>query len=219
MLSISALKANGKEIIKDMIAVVKRGGGWYDYEWDGKQKSSYVVKVDDTLWIGCGEYTESSLRTFYLFGMALIPIAWLMVSLGVLKMPAHWATMIGLAAAAPLAFFVFKTPLLLVSTAALEGMALGFWRQDDLAAKHRRRHRSHRPGGVRRQAVEPDAEVLHLLRRVTGSLRVPGQHVLHGPLTRSRNVIDPPTTNGMTIRPIIWAPCPTPPSPLNAGMV
>jgi len=119
--------ANGKEIIKDMIAVVKKGGGWYDYEWDGKQKSSYVVKVDDTLWIGCGEYTESSLRTFYLFGMALIPIAWLMVSLGVLKMPAHWATLIGLATAAPLAFFVFKMPLLSVSTAALEGMALGLW--------------------------------------------------------------------------------------------
>ena len=196
--------ANGREIIKDMIAVVKKGGGWYDYEWDGKQKSSYVVKVDDTLWIGCGEYTESSSRTLYLFGIALIPIAWLMVSLGVLKMPAHKATLIGLAAAAPLAFFVFKTPLLLVSTAALEGMALGFWRQDDLAAKHRRRHRSHRPGGVRRQAVEPDAEVLHLLRRVTGNPRVPGKQVLHGPLTRGPNVIDPPKTNGMTIRPIIW---------------
>ena len=119
--------AKGKEIIKDMIAVVKRGGGWYDYEWDGKHKSSYVVKVDDTLWIGCGEYTESSSRTFYLFGMALIPIAWLMVSLGVLKMPAHRATVIGLAAAALLAFLVFRMPLLSLSTAALEGMALGLW--------------------------------------------------------------------------------------------
>ncbi len=119
--------ANGKEIIKDMIAVVKRGGGWYDYEWDGKHKSSYVVKVDDTLWIGCGEYTESNSRILGLFGMALIPIAWLMVSLGVLKMPAHKATVIGLAAAALLAFFVFKMPLLLVSTAALEGVALGLW--------------------------------------------------------------------------------------------
>ena len=120
--------ANGKEIIKDMIAVVKRGGGWYDYEWDGKHKSSFVVKVDDTLWIGCGEYTESASRIFHLFGMALIPIAWLMVSLGVLKMPAHKkATLIGPAAAALLAFFVFKMPPLSVSTAALEGMALGLW--------------------------------------------------------------------------------------------
>jgi lactate permease len=118
---------SGKEIIKGMIAVVKRGGGWYDYEWDGKHKSSYVVKVDDTLWIGCGEYTESTSRIFQLFGMALVPIAWLMISLGVLKMPAHKATVIGLAAAALLAFFVFKIPLLLVSTAALEGVALGLW--------------------------------------------------------------------------------------------
>jgi lactate permease len=119
--------ASGKEIIKAMIAVVKRGGGWYNYERDGKQKSSYVVKVDDTLWIGCGEYTESESRISGLFGMALIPIAWLMVSLGVLKMPAHKATAIGLAAAALLAFFAFKVPLLLVSTAALEGVALGLW--------------------------------------------------------------------------------------------
>ena len=119
--------ANGKEIIKGMIAVVKRGGGWYDYEWDGKQKSSYCVKVDDTLWIGCGEYTESAARISLLFGMALIPIAWLMISLGVMKLPAHEATAIGLAAAALLAFFVFKMPLLWVSTAALEGMALGLW--------------------------------------------------------------------------------------------
>ncbi|WP_173086552.1 lactate permease LctP family transporter, partial [Fundidesulfovibrio magnetotacticus] len=119
--------ADGKEFIKDMIAVVKKGGGWYDYEWQGREKTSYVVKVDDTLWIGCGEYNESASRTYYLFAMALIPIAWLMVSLGVLKMPAQKATAIGLAATALLAFFVFKMPLLLVSSAALEGVALGLW--------------------------------------------------------------------------------------------
>ena len=119
--------ANGKQIIKDMIALAKRGGGWYEYEWDGKHKSSYVVKVDPTLWIGCGEYTESTARISVLFGTALIPIVWLMIALGVCKLPAHNATMIGLAGAALLALFVFKMPLLWVSTAALEGMALGLW--------------------------------------------------------------------------------------------
>ena len=118
---------SGKEIIKDMIALVKKGGGWYNYEWDGRLKSSYVVKVDDGLWIGCGEYTESVSKVLYLFSIALIPIVWLMVALGALKMPGHKATAIGLAATILLAFFVFKMPVLLVSTAALEGIALGLW--------------------------------------------------------------------------------------------
>lgn len=119
--------ADGKYIIKDLIAIANKGGGWYDYTWDDKDKSSYVIKVDDTLWIGCGEYHVDSSRAWFLFGMALIPIIWLIVSLGVLKMPAHITTMLTLVITLLLGMFTFKMPLLTAATAALEGAALGLW--------------------------------------------------------------------------------------------
>lgn len=118
---------DGKEIIRDMIGIVKKGGGWYDYKWDDHEKSSYVVKVDDTLWLGCGEYRDHISRTYFLFCVALIPIVWLMVSLGVLKMPAHVTTCLSLAVTVVLALMVFKMPMISALTATLEGVALGLW--------------------------------------------------------------------------------------------
>lgn len=118
---------DGKFVIKDMISLARMGGGWYDYKWDGKAKSSYIVKVDDGLWIGCGEYHIGESRAWFLFGMALIPIIWLIVSLGVLKMPAHITTMVTLGMTFLLGMFTFKMPFLLAATAALEGAALALW--------------------------------------------------------------------------------------------
>lgn len=54
--------ADGKFVIKDLITVAKNGGGWHQYKWENPttqkiaDKASYVVKVDDTLWLGCGIY-------------------------------------------------------------------------------------------------------------------------------------------------------------------
>lgn len=54
--------ADGKFMVKGLMDVAKRGGGWYDYKWSNPQtkkiqdKTSYVVKIDDGLWIGCGVY-------------------------------------------------------------------------------------------------------------------------------------------------------------------
>jgi lactate permease len=119
--------ADGKEIIKDLGDIARKGGGWYDYKWDGHEKSSYVVKVDDNLWIGCGEYKQSASTVNFLFFAALVPIVWLMVSLGVLKMPAHTASLLSLGLTAVLALWTFKMPLAWVATGTLEGVALGLW--------------------------------------------------------------------------------------------
>jgi len=45
-----------------LIETAQKGGGWYDYKWpnplSGKmqKKSSYIYKVDDSVFIGCGVY-------------------------------------------------------------------------------------------------------------------------------------------------------------------
>lgn len=54
--------ADGKFVIKDLISVANNGGGWHQYKWENpttqqvQDKASYVVKVDDSLWLGCGIY-------------------------------------------------------------------------------------------------------------------------------------------------------------------
>nr|WP_279355747.1 lactate permease LctP family transporter [Fundidesulfovibrio agrisoli] len=118
---------DGKPFIREMIATVSKGGGWVDYKWDGYEKSSYVVRVDDDLWIGCGEFRHSAAKMYGLFGLAIIPIVWLMISLGVLKMPAHVATLLSLGITVALALAAFHMPLLWALTATLEGAALGVW--------------------------------------------------------------------------------------------
>lgn len=119
--------ADGKYFVKDLIKIANSGGGWYDYKWDGKEKSSYVVKVNDNLWIGCGEYRAHTSWVYTLFFVALIPIAWLMISLGVLKMPAHQTTLWTLVITLLLALMVFKMPPAAAMSATLEGIALGLW--------------------------------------------------------------------------------------------
>lgn len=120
--------SDGKYIIKDMIAIAKnQGSGWYDYKWDDQEKSSYIVRVDNNLLIGCGEYREQMSTVYTLFAIALIPIVWLMISLGVLKMPAHVTTMLTLVLTIVLALQFFKMPLVSALTASLEGVALGLW--------------------------------------------------------------------------------------------
>nr|WP_272881628.1 lactate permease LctP family transporter [Fundidesulfovibrio soli] len=118
---------DGKPFIREMIATVSKGGGWVDYKWDGYEKSSYVVRVDDDLWIGCGEFRHSAAKMYGLFGLAIIPIIWLMISLGVLKMPAHVATLLSLGITVALALAAFNMPALWALTATLEGAALGLW--------------------------------------------------------------------------------------------
>ena len=56
--------ADGKFVIKDLIGVAKNGGGWHQYKWENPttkkiaDKASYVVKVNDELWLGCGIYLQ-----------------------------------------------------------------------------------------------------------------------------------------------------------------
>ncbi|MDF2597021.1 MAG: lactate permease, partial [Clostridia bacterium] len=62
-----------------------------------------------------------------LFILALLPILWLIISLGVLKWPGYKACPISLAMAFLLSVFVWKMDVLDSMTAALEGAALAIW--------------------------------------------------------------------------------------------
>jgi len=59
--------------------------------------------------------------------IALVPIAWLMVSLGILKMPGYKTCPATLGLTAILAVIVWKMPILDATSAALEGTALTLW--------------------------------------------------------------------------------------------
>ncbi|MDP4089607.1 MAG: L-lactate permease [Bacillota bacterium] len=67
------------------------------------------------------------MNQYLLFFIALIPIVWLMISLGVLKMPGHKTTPITLLLTMILAAVVWKMPMLSVTTAFLEGSAMALW--------------------------------------------------------------------------------------------
>lgn len=62
-----------------------------------------------------------------LFVLALLPILWLMISLGVMKWPGYKACPIGLVLTLVLSIFVWKMSPLDSVTAALEGVALAVW--------------------------------------------------------------------------------------------
>ncbi|WP_286945906.1 L-lactate permease [Acetobacterium sp. UBA5834] len=62
-----------------------------------------------------------------LFFIALIPVIWLIVSLGVLKIPGQKACPIALAMTIVLAILVWQMPVLDSLTAALEGAAMAIW--------------------------------------------------------------------------------------------
>lgn len=60
---LSGLKDNsGKFFIKDMVEKAKKGKGWSDYQWSNpvtkkiEPKSSYVLKVSNNMFVGCGIY-------------------------------------------------------------------------------------------------------------------------------------------------------------------
>jgi methyl-accepting chemotaxis protein len=53
---------NVKSVTVGLIETAMKGGGWYDYKWQDpltkkmRNKSSYIQRVDDTVFIGCGVY-------------------------------------------------------------------------------------------------------------------------------------------------------------------
>lgn len=61
------------------------------------------------------------------FAIALLPIVWLIISLGVMRMPAARACVIGLILTMVLAVFSFKLPVLDTASGALEGIIMGIW--------------------------------------------------------------------------------------------
>lgn len=61
------------------------------------------------------------------FAIALVPIIWLIISLGVMRMPAARACVIGLVLTVVLAIFSFKLPVIDTMTGALEGIIMGIW--------------------------------------------------------------------------------------------
>lgn len=56
--------ADGKLFIQEMMDSAKKGGGWIDYKWKNPKtgevmpKSSYVQKIGDNSFIGCGIYKK-----------------------------------------------------------------------------------------------------------------------------------------------------------------
>jgi len=61
------------------------------------------------------------------FIIALTPIVWLILSLGILKIPGHKACLTTLIITLILAVFFWKMPVVDALTATLEGAALGLW--------------------------------------------------------------------------------------------
>ncbi|KDR94048.1 lactate permease [Peptoclostridium litorale DSM 5388] len=67
------------------------------------------------------------MNSYLMFFIALLPILWLMTSLGVLKLPAHKACSIALAVTFGLAVLVWKMPFGAATSAAVEGALIGLW--------------------------------------------------------------------------------------------
>ncbi|EGW41811.1 L-lactate permease [Desulfosporosinus sp. OT] len=67
------------------------------------------------------------MNLYVLFFTALIPIVWLMISLGVMKLPSHKTCTITLFITILLAVLVWKMPINQALTATLEGFAIAFW--------------------------------------------------------------------------------------------
>lgn len=67
------------------------------------------------------------MNNYVLFFIALIPIAWLIISLGVLKMSGHKTCSLTLILTIILAMFAWKMPLNQALTATLEGIAMAIW--------------------------------------------------------------------------------------------
>lgn len=59
--------------------------------------------------------------------IALVPLAVVFVCLGVVKMKAHWACVLGLIASLLVAIFAFRMPVLMAASAASEGVVYGIF--------------------------------------------------------------------------------------------
>jgi lactate permease len=70
---------------------------------------------------------REKINMYLLFFIALIPIVGLMISLGVLKIPAHKAVPSTLAVTILLAILVWKMPIISAVTATVEGAAMAIW--------------------------------------------------------------------------------------------
>ncbi|WP_122638314.1 L-lactate permease [Romboutsia sp. Marseille-P6047] len=67
------------------------------------------------------------MNEYILFILAIIPIIWLIVSLGVMKLPAHKTCFFTVILTIVIALVFWKMPVLNVATATLEGMAVALW--------------------------------------------------------------------------------------------
>jgi lactate permease len=67
------------------------------------------------------------MNIYVLFLLAIIPIVWLMVSLVVLRLPAHKTCTATFVLTFLLAIIIWKMPILDAATASLEGVALAIW--------------------------------------------------------------------------------------------
>ena len=64
---------------------------------------------------------------YVLFLIALVPIVWLIVSLGVLKLPAHKTCLFTAFLSLLIAIIFWKMPVIDGVTASIEGMAIALW--------------------------------------------------------------------------------------------
>lgn len=67
------------------------------------------------------------MNEYILFILAIIPIIWLIVSLGVMKLPAHKTCFFTVILTIVIALVFWKMPILNVATATLEGVAVALW--------------------------------------------------------------------------------------------
>ncbi len=76
--------ADGRYLIRGLIDTAEKGCGWYYYKWSNpitkkiEEKMAYVLKLDDSLWIGAGVYgkqvqekAETRIGIFKLFDLTL----------------------------------------------------------------------------------------------------------------------------------------------------
>ncbi len=92
----------------------------FSEDWD-------KLKVDMVLPYYHKEKGGKVLNIYLLFLIALVPVAWLMISLGVLKIPAHKACPLGLLITLFLSIIVWNMNFTSAILAAIEGVALGIW--------------------------------------------------------------------------------------------
>ena len=67
------------------------------------------------------------MNDYVLFILAIIPIIWLIVSLGVMKLPAHKTCFFTVILTIVISLVFWKMPILNVATATLEGVAIALW--------------------------------------------------------------------------------------------